>query len=398
MKRATDSFCIMPWVHFHSGQQGKVCACCIANIPFGNVNQQTIEEIWNGPEIRQFRLKLLNGEKDNRCSTCFKREDAGHESERQSVNQRFRTHIQKALRQTQKNGQYPHTPVYWDIRFSNKCNFRCRTCWHGNSSRWFEDAKKLSRNIGNQAIIQNITDTDSFFSQLDGLLPKTEEFYFAGGEPLIMDEHYHLLKVLDQRKLHHIHLRYNTNLSLLNYRELDVLKIWKKFDRVTVQASLDASGKLGEYIRKGQQWDKAISNRKKMLEMCPEAEFVLCPTVSTLNLEHLPNFLREWKSLGLLCYSSILLNLLERPYGYNIKSFSANEKQRISALWNNFASELSNPSLKTQILSALNFMNSEDLCSHQKAFVKETTILDHMRNESFQSVMAEQKRPGKIVF
>jgi hypothetical protein len=66
--------CIIPWVHLHT--HGNVKACCNANITFGNVNTQSLVEIWNGAKANKFRERTLNNERDNRCGSCWKREDA----------------------------------------------------------------------------------------------------------------------------------------------------------------------------------------------------------------------------------------------------------------------------------------------------------------------------------
>ena len=80
---------------------------------------------------------------------------------------------------------------------------------------------------------------------MDGL----EEIYFAGGEPLIMEEHYRILKKLDERKMYHVRLKYNTNFSQMTFKKLDVMEIWNRFESVKIGASLDGMGKRGEYLR-----------------------------------------------------------------------------------------------------------------------------------------------------
>jgi len=62
----------MPWIHFHVGNNGIAKACCVANIPFGNINEQSMEEIWNGMPIQHLREKFASGEKDKRCAQCYK--------------------------------------------------------------------------------------------------------------------------------------------------------------------------------------------------------------------------------------------------------------------------------------------------------------------------------------
>ena len=44
-----------------------------------------------------------------------------------------------------------------------------------------------------------------------------------------------------------------------------MLDYWSLFDNVSVGASLDAMGPLGEYMRKGTDWAQVERNREEML-------------------------------------------------------------------------------------------------------------------------------------
>ena len=102
-----------------------------------------------------------------------------------------------------------------------------------------------------------------------------EQIYFAGGEPLIMQEHYNILKELVKRERFDVKLIYNTNFNETMYKDLDVLEYWKLFDSVSIGASLDASGARAELMRKGSNWDKTVRNRIRMLTTCPNVDFYI---------------------------------------------------------------------------------------------------------------------------
>ena len=51
-------------------------------------------------------------------------------------------------------------------------------------------------------------------------------------------------------------LLYNSNLSSVK----DIEKYWPKFKNVNVNASMDAVGELGEYLRYGTNWDRWEEN------------------------------------------------------------------------------------------------------------------------------------------
>ncbi len=164
----------MPWVHLYVDTRGNVKACCSANITFGNVNKQSLAEIWQGEAINKFRKSTLANEQDKRCGACWKREQAGKNSMRTETIEKFGNDytITEQLR-----------PTYLDIRFSNLCNLTCVTCWHGASSSWFDEAKQLGTNWGDKAIITATPDNMAFLDQVLAFTPKVEEVYFAEENP-----------------------------------------------------------------------------------------------------------------------------------------------------------------------------------------------------------------------
>ncbi|MDG1475867.1 MAG: twitch domain-containing radical SAM protein, partial [Vicingaceae bacterium] len=248
------------------------------------------------------------------CSHCYNIEKSGKKSLRQISNKKY----QKDLIRVEENNP---EPIYLDIRFSNICNFKCKTCWHGNSSAWFEEGSK--RNASDERIIKAFTNN---FDELFEYIEDVEEIYFAGGEPLIMEEHYQILEELEKRGFFDIELRYNTNFSNLNFKDKNILEIWKKFKKVHVSASIDASHDLGAEIRKGFNWEQFISNRKEMVKICPEIHFEIAPTISCLNINNIGKLHQELANLELLEVNHIYLNILERPKEFNIQQLNSTEK------------------------------------------------------------------------
>ena len=161
---------------------------------------------------------MLAGEKPSECGACHKNESIGSNSFRKDINEKFSHHIYSAFKQTDSvTGFYPVKPwAYMDIRFSNKCNFKCRTCDPIHSHLWFADTKL---NDGKPKLI-NLADTKNYPSeQIESSLSNVEEIYFAGGEPLILDEHYNILsKIIEQNRAKKVILSYSTNLSVINYK------------------------------------------------------------------------------------------------------------------------------------------------------------------------------------
>jgi radical SAM protein with 4Fe4S-binding SPASM domain len=254
--RESSAFCMMPFIHLFVSHFGTVIPCCLTpwheEQALGNVNEQSIEEIWNGAPMRAFRRKMLRDQQDERCSQCYTNEQVGLRSMRLIYNHLYEHKIDWALDTSRSGKVRSAKPIFWDIRFSNLCNFRCRICGHHSSSNWFEDAKAIGETAHETKVHRGVKDFEGVMKQLEAILPDLEEIFFAGGEPLIMEEHYQLLQLFIKHGKTDVQLRYNTNFSRLSYKGEAVFDLWKHFSNVQVNASLDGEQERGEYQRKGQ--------------------------------------------------------------------------------------------------------------------------------------------------
>ncbi len=363
--------CLMPFIHYHVSNNGLAKACCVANITYGNANTQTLDEIWNGKDINQLRAKFSKNEIDGRCFVCHKIEASGGKSIRLETFEKF------DYRTIDAN---PSLPIYFDIRFSNVCNFRCRTCWHGASSKWFNDSKLLNSNIGEKAIIKNINDLDEFISSSREALLGAEEFYFAGGEPLVTEEHYRLIEWLIQNKATNSRLRYNTNFSKLVYKDYNLIELWSHFDEVELLASIDASNTLGEYIRKDMNWQDILRNRK-FIEPYSFVKFKIAPTVSILNVYQIPDLYEECLNLNMIKAHDLYINILERPSYYNIQILPKELKLKVMAKYLNHMDASRPKQINMAFQSILDYMMDEDRSDLYKLYLEKNAKLDHLRGE-----------------
>ena len=336
----------MPWIHLHVGDKGIAKACCVGNIPFGDVNKQSLEEIWNGEAINKIRDQFLQGIPDKRCFVCINREKGGAKSIRQETFEKFE-HVDVTR---------VEAPIYFDIRFSNVCNFKCKTCWHGASSKWFEEAKRLGTTAAPQAIIKNIADFDLFIKNYGEAILGAKEIYIAGGEPLVTGEHYLLLEYLIKNKKTDVFLRYNTNFSKLKFKQWDVLALWDNFDRIELMASVDDLGENGEVIREGFDWDKFLINYNS-IKPYENITFKVSPTISTLNVKHIPAFYLYLINNKIIGSEDFYINILERPYQFNIKNLPQEVKERVKKIYSETTLKIENRLVKSDLKSIIDFMN-----------------------------------------
>ena len=398
--KESKTFCIYPWIHIHAYPTGEAYPCCHAEMgvgQIGNCREQTLEQIWNNPRQRQLRLDMLSETPNAACGRCYEQEQSGFFSGRQSANKHHGHHIREIYTTDETGANDGMSLIYWDIRFSNLCNLKCRSCGHIFSSQWYQDQAKL---VGGDWKAQNKvlnyagrTETD-MWEQLIPHLDYVEQIYFAGGEPLLMEEHYNILEDLVKRGRTDVRLIYNTNFTHTDLKGRSVFEYWKEFRSVAVGASLDGQHKYAEYIRKGTDWATVVKNREQMIEICPEVDFYISPTLSIMNARHLPDFHKEWVWLGLIKPQDLNVNILQDPAHYRIDIATKEYKEELSTRYLNhilWLREQGDPlGRATQgFESAIKFMMATDNSHLISKFWAKTAELDAIRNESLLEVIPE---------
>jgi MoaA/NifB/PqqE/SkfB family radical SAM enzyme len=63
--------CQRPWTGLYVENNGWVKVCCFESPPIGNLDEQSLEEIWNGPLVQRMRQQFLDGKPPEACRNCF---------------------------------------------------------------------------------------------------------------------------------------------------------------------------------------------------------------------------------------------------------------------------------------------------------------------------------------
>lgn len=387
----SKTFCIYPWIHLHAYPTGEAYPCCHAEMayPVGNARHNTLEEIYRDAPMRGLRDDMLNERPNPVCGRCYEQEESGFFSGRKSANKHHGHHIKRI-----DDDKFQMS--YWDIRFSNLCNLSCRSCGHIFSSSWYQDQAKLAGGDWkdrNQVLnYAGRTETD-MWEQLVPHLDYVEQIYFAGGEPLMMEEHYNILDKLERRERFDVRLIYNTNFTHTKLKDRTVFDYWKKFKSVAVGASLDAMGPRAEYIRKGTDWAVVERNREQMIEICPNVDFYISPTLSIMNAFHLPDFHRSWVDQGFIRPQDLNVNILQDPKHLRIDIAPEKYKQRLRIKfeehleWLRPLDPLNRASVGFE--SAINFMMATDNTQLIDSFWRKTYELDSIRKENITDAIPE---------
>jgi MoaA/NifB/PqqE/SkfB family radical SAM enzyme len=374
----------MPWIGLHVRQDGHVHPCCVSDYEynFGNIKYSSLKEIWNSYTVRKFRVDLLNNKELDICKDCNFNEKLGNDSLRKKINKDFKHHY-NIVKSTKSNGALDKFNfVYWDFRFSNICNFKCRMCCPEFSSSWGHEFKSVLKNK-NINPIQKI----DVWDELEPLFDIVEEIYFVGGEPLIMEEHYKIINKLISDKKYNVKLKYNTNFSVIKYKNENIIDLWEKFDDVQLTISLDGYGKCGELIRKGLKWDTLVENINYLNEVYGRKYTIDC-VYQAINSFHVFDMHKKlYENKLIQSIDSFNIYFLTGPKYLSIDIFPLDVRNRIIEkiddhinnflIPNNSKTSVEQFKVMKNILSSLN--DKTDLLPKFKRFIR---AMDTIRNEN----------------
>ena len=410
------AFCILPWIHMHVWPNGNAMPCCIADSdnPFGNLKDNTIEDVWNSDKYKELRLAMLKGKKLDTCRRCYELEDSTYIwTLRKNHNQWFGEKHFDLVEKTNSDGSIDEFRMaYLDIRFSNICNMKCRSCGPELSSQHAKEFKdlygehELARMLKNDGkIVVNIAKENNFWNDLAKYLPDVEEVYFAGGEALITDEHYQILDYWLENNKRDVRLRYTTNFSNFRYKQKSIIDYWQEFNDIQVSASLDCNGYRAEYSRHGTIWNTIERNRQEMLERVPHVHFELTPTVSLYNAWNWPDFHMDWVERGLVDIENCRLNMLTGPDFMRIDNVPESVKIELRAKYIDYKAwafdkikdrVANKPEIIKDVIgkidSVIQFMNTGTPNEQKlKQFIENNNNLDQYRKENFWAVFPEME-------
>jgi len=394
----SDVFCMLPWIHLHAWPDGRAYPCCLGNAkhPVGNFKEKSMQEIWNDTDMREMRVNMLADKPCRQCSDCYEQESAGFASMRNNSNKNFAQYID-AVDKTLPDGTHPDFKLhYWDVRFSNVCQLKCRSCGSIFSSRWYDDDVKLWGKELRPRVQFAGRHEEDVWEQMQQHIPHLEQIYFAGGEPLIMEEHNRILKLLIEKGNTNVRLIYNTNLNDLNYKKESVLDLWKHFPNVCVAASLDDMGQRAEIIRSGTNWAKVEQNIRDLKRECPHIDFMISPTLSMMNVWNFTRFHRYMVESGFIEAKDFNLNILQGPQDYRIDMLPPEIKQEIKHDFEKHIAWLEPLDTIQRAIGgfkgAIQFMLATDNQHLLPDFWRTVNDLDWCRNENLLEVVPELEK------
>jgi len=397
----SKTFCMGPWAHLHTTPTGVVAPCCIAKscgsqTGMGSSKDSTLMEAVNSDQMKQLRIDMLTGVKNSECTACHTHEEQKVTSFRQNLNADFEEYFDEAIKLTQKDGSLSDFKMrYFDIRFSNICNFKCRTCNSSFSTQW--EQEDLKAGLFHARIVPK-NDNPEFLKDVVEQIDFMKKAYFAGGEPLITEEHYIVLEEMIKRGRTDIELRYNTNLSNLKFKDKDLLSLWKHFEKpVYISASIDHYGDRAEYIRSGTNWARVEENFKKA-KQTPYISIQMNTVMSVFNYLTLNEFYQYLIDKDLYSPKDATYSLynMSTPPHQTAHILPSHLKQigveKMNKTIEMFKSLKFTPDQLRQLTNTTPWVISQDTWdTHKNQFRAEVRRIDKIRGESFVNTFPELK-------
>lgn len=381
IKEYPNTACKKLWDHLYVGTDGNITPCCVADhrFPLGNIDHDDVNDIFTH-KANQVRTDMTHGVRNRACAHCYEREDVGVRSPRQECDPADQIIRVRNL----------------DIRLNNICNFKCRMCSeYFSSSIQQETIELFGKNalLGFEKISLDRTTKKIRDHRLEKILPlvtpELESIYFAGGEPLITSEHYRILDRLLEIQNTDLIINYNTNLSTLSYRQWYAVDQWCEFKYVNVGASIDASGKVAEYMRHGTVWQDIIDNIYIIKQNASHVKLKITSVVSSLTIENLINLQNTWIDQHLFSADDFQLQVLSSPNFLSPAALPQHHKARLGHIIAAHIDCFKGTELARQWQNVLTWMRSRDDSFALQDFANRTRVLDSHRNESFVEIFPE---------
>ena len=439
----SDTYCVLPWIHFATRPNGDMRLCCNSNSSGAGVDHEiglvknetgrpanfaneTPMSAWNNDYMQSVRTTMLEGNIPSSCKKCFDEESKGVVSKRMWETGTWIEEgidIPELIAETNTNGTVPEKLVYLDLRLGHTCNLKCIMCSPHDSSQWVADHKKVFPLFQHTELKKQMAwdrksfnnfwhENPDFWKEMYAQIPNLRQVYFAGGEPLMIREHKLFLEeIIRQGYADNILVRYNTNGLLVDD---EIIELWKKFKKVKVGFSIDAVSDRNYYIRYPSNWDTIERNLHKLDNTPDNIQVSIATAIQILNIKNLPE-LAKWKiqqnfkkvnfenvTGGIEAGGGIFnMHLLYIPTFLSIKCLPSEDKAEVREsfavlanwLYENYRQDeefwKKNPYGWKRWQAVLDFMDSEDHTNLLPAFQEYITVMDAERNLNFKEVFPE---------
>jgi len=312
-----------PFTGLATREDGAIKVCCRSQ-PIGWIQKESLEQVWNGENMKEVRRQVLNNERPDVCKPCFDLEDQGVQSLRQrhtaGVIPEARVNLYpNALDALDPDYTMPFELPTMEIKLNNLCNLKCRMCNPLDSTSWkdWDQVTEFYKKENNYLVptiekmvnipgqyIGPFDNSKNWWDSFTKLLPHFRRVEFAGGEPLMDPYHYKILDLLAPYG-HNIELKYATNGTTLGIKGgRTIHDYWPKFKSIAVNVSIDGIHDVYEYIRGNGKFSEIEENVKVFKSFPNVSRVVGAFTVQANNILQIDKVIDYFiNTMGIVFYS-----------------------------------------------------------------------------------------------
>jgi organic radical activating enzyme len=370
-----------------------------------------MEAIVNGPIANKTRLQFLNKESPRDCDSCWQREASGVTvgHPREFSNSLSTNVIASAISNTNTDGSLQnHKLKFFDIIWTNKCNFACLHCLPNLSSTiasnykdtfdiWLNDMndKNDFDYWANPDKINNNDKIEYILRNADSL----ELLHFNGGEPFLQEETFILLDELKKRNLQKkIKLWFHTNGSVRTYKNIDIIEDYiRPWGNAYINMSHDHFGARGEYFRYGYKDKKWLETYNRLISAGVEGS--VDTSITLFNILTLDELVTWYLENGIIDKSVLGWNFITGPIIWNVHNLCyvpelRDELQQAMYRTLNILNAVKTPDHVSKFVSNINGLlknidNGYDYSTIENKFIRAVDTLDIKRATNFLQTFPE---------
>lgn len=293
--------CKHPWTHFEvNNPNGDVTMCCNNDMVMGNVNEGSIEEIWNGEKFQDARRRMRDDGALSMCPHTCPVLQGGKKYENidwlDKLSEDGEPHKNAVLNDEEYDRgdtALESTPRWLRFTYSYACNLDCYHCYQR------EDAKIRAKL------------PDKFMAEMAEFAERSQVVFPFGGEPFFFSPVVAFLENYNTNL--ETRFMFITNATLLTDRIYEILeKLTISGFAVSLDAASEPSFDLLRVRGRNATWQAVMENLRRLSELKQRKGFSLTlgMTVNRVNCHEIEDFV----DLALEHDSEPLLLLVSNPF------------------------------------------------------------------------------------
>ena len=333
----TESFCVLPWVNITVDPDGAIKPCCISHDYIKkedgtkfNLGYDSIDDIYNSKEYVELRQKMLDNEYISGCDVCYHNEKTGRQSRRLINNEQYKDVVPTT---TESNLKIK----FFDLRFGNLCNLKCRMCSPANSNQIAKEITEINNEEYSKFYplfdldSEEWWETDTFDENIKSQVDNIDTIYMTGGEPTVIEKNFDIMgELIELDKSKDITLIINTNLTNTNPRFYQYLP---NFKSVILQLSIDGYEGVQEYLRYPSRFSQIDESIHKLIEM-ENVKLWATPVIQIGNLNKIVDLFKYFEDINMKANKALIdirpiilqdpqhLNIDYLPKDFKLKAYA----------------------------------------------------------------------------